>query len=517
MVNEDAARSGRDPVGEGRATAISRRELVPLLGAGALALHVTGCVEPELSSNGASPALADPLYLSSVRALASAIRAREVSSEEVVAACLARIDAVNSSLNAVVQLDAEGAISRARDADRALASGESWGPLHGVPMTIKDSLDTAGMISTGGTKGRASFVPETDATVVARLREAGAILMGKTNTPELTLSFETDNLVYGRTSNPHDLERSSGGSSGGAAAIVAAGGSPFDIGSDYGGSIRLPAHYNGITGIKPTAGRVPRTGHIYPFGGVQDDFQQIGPLARYVDDLVLLLPLIMGPDWVDPAIVDMHWSHPSEIDLRALDIAFHSDNGLATPTTETLEMVQTVARALEAEVRSVVERRPPGVEQVFDVGLPLYFWDGGAAANRLLQAAGTTEPSPTMATAPTPALNARELDAAIARLFDWRSRMSGIFEQHDAIVCPVNAGPALPHGFSADESTLTAFSYTFTYNMTGWPGAVVRAGTSPEGLPLGVQIVARPGREDVALALARFVEGTHGGYEAPAI
>jgi amidase len=160
-------------------------------------------------------------------------------------------------------------------------------------MTVKDSLDTAGMISSGGTTGRRSFVPAQDATVVARMRAAGAIVLGKTNTPELTLSIETDNLIYGRTNNPYDVSRTPGGSSGGAAAIIAAGGSPLDLGSDTGGSIRQPAHFCGVAGIKPTSGRVPRTGHIISFDvGALEMFTQIGPVARFVEDLTLTLPII---------------------------------------------------------------------------------------------------------------------------------------------------------------------------------------------------------------------------------
>ena len=184
--------------------------------------------------------------------------------------------------------------------------------------------------------------------MVRRARAAGAILLGKTNTPELTLSFETDNLVYGRTSNPWDLTRTPGGSSGGAAAIVACGGAAFDIGSDYGGSIRLPAHFNGIAGIKPTHGRVPRTGHIFPYGGTHDSFQQIGPFGRYVDDLVLLLPILAGPDNVDPAIVPMPLGDPADVDVRALRVGFHVDNGIRTPTPETQAVVRAAAATMEA-------------------------------------------------------------------------------------------------------------------------------------------------------------------------
>ena len=191
------------------------------------------------------------LIYASATAVAKAIRTKEVSSEEVVKAYVQRIKDVNPQLNAVVRLDAEGALVEARRSDEELAKGDLRGPLHGVPMTIKDALDTAGVISSGGTQGRSSFVPEQDATVVARLRAAGAILLGKTNTPELTLGFETVNLVYGRTNNPYDVSRTCGGSSGGAAAIIAAGGIPFDIGSDTGGSIRLPSHVCGTAGIRP--------------------------------------------------------------------------------------------------------------------------------------------------------------------------------------------------------------------------------------------------------------------------
>lgn len=492
---------------------LSRREVLALVGAGALTATLHGCAPGGDARSGDGPVLADPLHESSVRALAAAIRRGEVSSAEVVGACLDRIAAVNPELNAVVQLTADEARVRAREADEALARGETWGPLHGVPMTIKDSLDTAGVVSSGGTLGRASYVPPTDATVVARLKEAGAILMGKTNTPELTLSFETDNLVYGRTSNPWDVSRTSGGSSGGAAAIVAAGGAPFDIGSDYGGSIRLPAHFCGIAGIKPTSGRVPRTGHIYPFGGLQDSFQQIGPLARYVDDLALLLEIIQGPDGIDPGLLPMPLGDPDDVALGTLRVTFHTDNGVATPTPETISTVERAAGALEGITASVEELRPPAVDEVMDI-IPIYFWDGGAAVRRLLAEAGTSEHT-LQGFTESPPLSAEELDQVIARWTSFKSRLHGFMAEHDVILCPVNAGPALPHGGTLDPNHLPLFSYTFTHNLSGLPAASVRAGTSPEGLPIGVQVVAAPGREDVALRVAAAVEAAGGGYEPP--
>lgn len=488
---------------------LSRRDLL----AAGVALGLAACAAEEKTEvPSASTALADPIYFSSVGALASAIRSKAISSEEAVRACLGRIEEVNEKLNAVVQLVRDDALARAREADSALARGEAKGPLHGVPMTIKDSLDTQGVVTTGGTKGRVSFIPAEDATVVRRVKDAGAILLGKTNTPELTLSFETSNLIYGRTSNPYDLSRTSGGSSGGAAAIVAAGGAPFDIGSDYGGSIRLPCHFCGIAGIKPTMGRVPRTGHIYPFGGLLDSAQQIGPIARTVDDLALLLPILSGPDGVDPAIVLMPLGDPRTVDLSKLRVAFHTDNGILTPTPDTQEAVRKAAGILSDAGAGVDEARPPGIEESLDLAMRLYFADGGAAVRRLLRRFGTTEHTLSGFTA-AQAVSAEDLDALIESWYSLRSRMSRFLLDYDAILCPVNAGPAMKHGGAAEA--FPAFSYTFTYNLTGWPGAVVRCGSSPEGLPIGVQVVARPAREDVALALAKRLESALGGFAPP--
>ena len=249
----------------------------------------------------------------SVSRIAEAIRDGDVSSAEVVSAHLKRIEQVNPALNAVVALAVDRAMEEAAQADEAVARGERTGALHGVPVTLKDSIDTEGIVTTYGTKGRAGHVPDRDATVAARLRQAGAIVLGKTNTPEFTMAFETDNLVYGKTNNPHDTSRTPGGSSGGAAAIVAAAGSPLDLGSDTGGSIRQPSHFSGIAGIKPTSGRVPRTGHAVPYGmGASDSLTQIGPMVRYVSDLTLVLPIVAGPDWEDPAIMPVPLRDPAD-------------------------------------------------------------------------------------------------------------------------------------------------------------------------------------------------------------
>ena len=248
----------------------------------------------------------DDLIYESATKIADRIRKKEVSSVEVINIYFDRINSINPLLNSVVQTCAERALDEAKFADKVISEKRSVGPLHGVPLTLKDSLNTEGIISAAGTTGRSKFIPEKDSTVTSRLRKAGAILLGKTNTPEFTHSAETDNLVYGRTNNPYNIKKMPGGSSGGSAATIAAGGSALDIGSDTRGSIRLPAHFCGVAGIKPNSGRVPRTGHILDYSmGAIESLTQNGPMARYVEDLILTLPIISGADWIDPAIVDM--------------------------------------------------------------------------------------------------------------------------------------------------------------------------------------------------------------------
>lgn len=379
----------------------------------------------------------DSIIYASVAELVRAIRSKAISSEELVRAYLRRIEAVNPQLNAVVQLAADIALQQARAADAALARGEILGPLHGIPMTIKDSLDTAGIISTGGTKGRATFIPRQDATVVARLRRAGAILLGKTNTPELTLAFETDNLLYGPTNNPYNLALSSGGSSGGAAAIIAAGGSPFDMGSDTGGSIRLPAHFCGIAGIRPTTGRVPRTGHILPPAGHLNALTVLGPMARFVDDLGLLLRIIAGSDWHDPAVVPMPLRDPDDVSLKHLRVAVYTNNGIITPTPTTVKIVSAAAHALADAVRDVTETRPPGIEQTDEIFAGLFAADGGDTIQELLRQFGTTEPHPWLRrTAPNAPPKATDMARWLLRWDTFRSDMLAFMEHYDLIIVP---------------------------------------------------------------------------------
>ena len=458
------------------------------------------------------------IIYSSATSIAQSIRDKEVSAVEVVQAHLDRIAEVNPKLNAVVKLCADRALEEASEADAALARGDATGPLHGVPMTLKDSLDTEGVVTTGGTTGRRNFVPDQDATVTARLRAAGAILMGKTNTPELTMAGETDNSVYGRTNNPFNLERSPGGSSGGAGAIVTTGGSPFDIGSDTGGSIRMPAHLCGIAGIKPNSGRVPRTGHIIDYTlGATDSYTQNGPMARFVEDLDLILRVISGPDWIDPAIIDMPLGNPADVDLNSLRVAFYTDPpGFKVPEQVTRDTVQAAVRAISDVAASVEDDAPAPIERVPDITARVGGGDGRAGTRRILDKHGTTEISAFLKGRFDDAelITTGEFTKALEELDQYRSDMISFMSNYDVIIAPVTAAPARPHGASFEDRNRHAF-YTGPYNLTGWPGTVVRCGTSSEGLPIGVQVIARPWREDVSLAVAAFLESALGGWQKP--
>jgi amidase len=449
--------------------------------------------------------------------LAQLIREKKISATDATKTFIARIEQVNPRINAVVQTCFERALAEARAADEALARGELKGALHGVPCTIKDSFDTAGIVSTGGTLGRVNFIPSTDATVVARVRAAGAIVLGKTNTPEFTLAgvsgiTSTWNLIYGLTRNPYNTMHSSAGSSGGAGAIVAAGGAAFDIGSDFGGSIRGPAHANGVAGIKPSTGRVPRTGHIVDFGGIFDTYQQVGPLARRVEDLAVITSVIAGPDGRDAGIVPAPLLDSSQVDVKKLRVAFYVSNGVAVSTPETQAMVKQAAAALGNVGATTREDIHPFYKDAVELRTKLRIADGNTWMKRLAEKFGSKTVSPNLSfTAPNN--TTAELVAMLQQQDSYRQAMTAWLKDYDVILCPASSGPA-PR---IDGARDAGMSYTQIYNISGWPALVFRGGTSPEGLPLGLQVVARPFREDVAFAVARHLEPVLGGWQRPPI
>jgi len=458
----------------------------------------------------------DDLLEQPVTVLAQLVKTRQVTSKSLTTAFIDRIEAVNPTLNAVIASNFDSALKQAERADLALQSGETPGRLFGVPMTIKDSLDTFDMVTTWGTEGRREFRPGRDATCVARLRNEGAILLGKTNTPEFTLSFKTDNRLFGRTSNPWDLDRTPGGSSGGAAAAIAARLSPFDIGTDTGGSIRLPCHFTGVAGIKPTTGRVPCTGNALPTSGLLAPLSQPGPMAKTVAELAFLLPIIAGPDLEDPHAVPASWSDPGEVDVAQLRVGFHDDNGISTPDAAIQQAVRSAADCLRDLGCQVVEDRPSGIEMTAFIYGRLFSADNGDLVEMLLEDCRTKEPSDRVARILAERAPAGGSVAEFAQVINlwhnYQSSMLSYFGQHDILICPVNARTAIPH----DEPHNPAdYTYTMAFNLTGWPGVVIRSATDAAGLPVGVQIVARPFAEHQALAVAATLEAAFGEFAAP--
>lgn len=450
-------------------------------------------------------------------AIAAAVKSKQITSVALVQAFLDRIESVNGDLNGLINSNAENALKYAAKADADLANGDDHGPLHGIPMTIKDSLNTKDMVTTWGTTGRKTFLPGRDATAVGRLRDAGAILLGKTNTPEFTLSFQTDNLLFGPSKNPFDLTRTPGGSSGGAAALIAAGASLFDVGTDTGGSIRLPSHFCGITGIKPTTGRVPCTGNALPSSGLIARLSQPGPMGRCVEDLELLLRIMSGPDYVDPNAIPVPLGRSTDIDIAQLRIAFHTDNGIKTPEPAIISAVKDVVDLIQQSGHTVTEARPSGIEMTSLILGRVFSADGGEMVDALLEDCRTTETSPPIAAmiaAGSIPMDQQEFARVIDLWDNFRSSMLSFFNDFDVLLCPVNGRTAIPLG---EEEDMGHYTYTSAFNLTGWPAAVVRAGTDASGLPIGIQVVAAPFREDHCLAVAAWLEAKLGEFPHPGI
>lgn len=453
--------------------------------------------------------------------MADAIRQKEISARELVVLHLDHIARVNGDLNAVVTIATERAIKEGERADVAMANGRCLGPLHGVPITIKDSFDTAEIVSSAGTISRARHIPKQDATVVCRLRSAGAIILGKTNTSELTLSptAGTDNPLHGRTNNPYDLARSPSGSSGGGAAIIAAGGSALDIGSDTGGSIRDPAHVCGIVGIKPSPGRVPRTGHIISYGqGAFDLLTQIGPMARFVDDLALTLPLICGPDGWDPAVAPIVLGDPTVVDLSALRIAYYTDNGAVIPSTQVANAVREAAGAVASQGARIVEIAPPSLSTAANLFARHRAADGGDWKRRLFASVHSLANYSLAETNPVDEVpvSAKDFQHILEEVDALRARMTEFMTCYDAVIGPASSEPAIRH----DDKRTLGFDYWSNlnaHNLSGLPAVIVPAGSTIEGLPVGVQVVGGPWRDDVALAVAKAIERCLGGYSPPTL
>ena len=425
----------------------------------------------------------DEICSASATELIHAIRNRKLSAREVVDAYLARISSVNATLNAVTVV-ADDAREQARMADEIQAKGEEPGPLHGLPFTVKDTFATAGLVSRVDRRIRNRQSVGRDATVVSRMKQAGAVLLAKTNCPPAGSGNDTENAVVGQTRNPCDPGRSPGGSSGGEAALIAAGGSPLGLGSDTGGGLRVPAAFCGITALKPTQGRVANTGVYNQPGGFTDQRTQIGPAARSIGDLLLALRVIDGPDYQDAGTVAMPVFDPEQLPLDGLTIAYFSFDPASLVTSSVSNAVGRSAQAIARTGAQVVENRPldlVGGARDLDRGWRNMAGTRGQDVIELLHAWD-----------------------------QFRTNLLQYIRYYDAILCPAVHHTAPSIGTRDTQR----FDYTVPFSLTGYPAAVVPVTQDSYGLPVAVQIISHPWREDIVLALAQHLEKEFGGWKA---
>ncbi len=473
--------------------------------------------------------MSSPLILSA-REIAAQIRRKEVSPVEVARTHLDRIERLNPKLNAFVDYRPEVVLVQARDAEKAILRGDELGPLHGVPVSIKSSIDVAGHRCEAGTRLRAGYIAAEDAPLVARLRAAGAVILGVTNAPELLMAWETDNLLYGRTNNPWDLTRTAGGSSGGEAAAIAAGLSAGGVGSDGGGSIREPAHFCGICGLKPTPGRIPSTGHFPKSGGPFALIGVVGPMARTIEDVRTLFEVMAGWDDGDPCAAPVEVREIDETVVRPVNIGFFEDDGRTPVTEETREAVRHSALILMTCGFHVDAFRPEGLEEARQRWWEFFGTAGGMILGPMIREATLRGPEPELSpmlrefmgwTNAAPAHTGESLLAAWLGRDEVREKILRQMRKYPVLICPTAAIPAFRHGereWQVEGKTvkyLDAWSYCEWFNLLGFPAAVVPMGYSEQGLPIGVQIVGRPWQEEVVLAVAAKLEKERGPWQAP--
>lgn len=477
--------------------------------------------------------------------LAQMIRERVVSAVEVLDAHLVQIAKHNSTLNAICTLDEQRVRQRAKLADEALARGENWGILHGVPITIKDIFETAGLRTTAGYQPLKDYIPQQDATVVARLCKAGAIILGKTNVAELAGDYQSTNDLFGRVNNPWNLNCTAGGSSGGSAAAVAAGLSPLDLGNDFGGSIRQPSHFCGVFGLKPTDRRVPTTGQIPEVPGMPKTIRQmmtVGPLTRSIEDLRLCFSLIAGADPHQPDVPPVSLDLPSGKALQNLRIAW--TEGWRVPVASE---IQTAICAVADTLTQAGVQIEQWVPTDFDWDTAQQIYNQVAALNMVytqpinLDAIKKTIPrmfrefsqgdedlrklgnlSQLLPSLLKPTLKGyfealTERDRLIAQ-------MEQALEQWDVWLCPVAATPAFTHratgeAIEVDKKqfpySLACGAYTMPFNLTGHPVVVIPIGQTQTGLPIGMQIVGKRWKEMELLAIAQQLTEITGGFQRP--
>ncbi len=429
------------------------------------------------------------LYYQPISGIAKKIRSKEISPCEVVDAHLRRAAELHPQLNAFVHIDEAGARKQAQASQRSVLDGDLLGPLHGVPLTIKSCIDVTDWPCAAGSLLRKENQPSNDAVLVRRLREAGAILLGNTNTPEFLMAYETDNRLSGKTSNPWNREYSSGGSSGGEAAAIASGCSAGGAGSDGGGSIRVPAHFCGICGLKPTPGRIPSTGH-YPAGNSAFGWLGVvGPMARTVGDLKILFEVLHGPDADDALSSPVQISESAGPAPGKLRIGILEGDGLGSVTPETQLAVRHAAQLLAYQGFILEPFRLNNLERVLEV-----WW------------------------LPAPPITMERFVAMCTARDRERARILEAMRDVPLLLSPVCAAPAFRHGkgnWKTGEGYRDTMRHSQWLNLAGFPGVSVPMGKSPEGLPIGVQLIGRPYEDELVLSVAERLESARGAWQPP--
>jgi len=463
-------------------------------------------------------------YLSLVE-LAEKIRTRAISPREVVDLHLKRIAELQPRLNAFVHIDEAGAREHARVAEIAVTRGETLGPLHGVPLTVKSCIDVAGWPCAAGSQLRKDHKPSSDAVLVQRLRKAGAILLGNTNTPEFLMAYETDNLVAGKTRNPWNADHSSGGSSGGEAAAIASGCSAGGVGSDGGGSIRVPGHFCGICGLKPTPGRIPSNGHYPASNSAFGWLGVVGPMARTVGDLRVLFEVLRGPDAGDALTVPVHIFDDTSLRSKSVRIGILEGDGLGTVTPEIQVAVRQAAQLLAYQGFILQPFRLSNVDRVVE----LWWFFFGTVVSELfqgeirgreallspifrdyLEAARSSSPeSPVTMEHFVEMCEARDLE---------RARILCAMRDTPILLSPVSTASAFRHregNWNPRIGYRDTMRHSQWLNLTGFPGVAVPMGQSPEGLPIGVQVIGRPFEDEFVLSVAQELESARGAWLSP--
>ncbi|WLE62566.1 amidase [Burkholderia plantarii] len=455
-----------------------------------------------------------PIDTLPLRELVGLQRRGRLSSRALAEHYLARIAERNPRLNAIIEPAApRQVLAEADAADAALRRGRLHGPLHGVPLTLKDACHVRGFHPSRGVRELHGKASDANATVVQRMFDAGAVALGLSNVPEMCMAFETDNLLHGRTLNPHHPDRSAGGSSGGEAAAIAAGMSPGGLASDACGSVRVPAHFNGVYGLKPTQWRVPLTGQFpQDRSGLFHLCSSFAVMGRGVDDVALLGELISGPDGHDPDTVPAPFGDYRRQPLAPLRVGvWHESAGPARPSAAVRERLQHAAALLDGAVASVVERAPPMVDEACEVlwKVLILGGDGGRGWRQLFGRIGKQAFSPPIAAllewSAGLEMSVDELRAALVMRDTVRYQLAAWFREIDVLICPVYPDVAFGHGESLREPA--TYRYVFPFSLSGSPAVVIPAGRCPDsGLPIGLQLVGRHWDEHQLLAVAAHLE-----------